>query len=170
MNAIEIESCVADWFNYRRNLIVPNVSWGLRGLSHEADLLVLSPSGWCTEVEIKITGSDIKADLGKRTFARSRYDGWLSHWGPLIRYVYFAVPFNLVEHPDIPKHAGLLGIAAADSSQDATPCSDFAYRVTKHRMAKTNYKAEQFNNAQRLKLASLGCMRIWSLKKKLGVK
>lgn len=43
--------------------VVPNVSWGL--LPWEADLLVLSKSKFLTEIEIKISMSDWKADLLK---------------------------------------------------------------------------------------------------------
>ena len=47
-----------NFFNYRANLIVPNISWGL-GL-HECDLLVLTSSGYATEIEIKVSKADLK--------------------------------------------------------------------------------------------------------------
>ena len=48
---IKMEIAIARSWNYRRHLIVPNVSWGF-GV-HECDLLVISPSGYATEIEIK---------------------------------------------------------------------------------------------------------------------
>jgi len=65
MTSKEIEILVADYFNYRANLIVPNVSWGL-GV-HECDILVLTKAGYAWEVEIKTSVADVKADLKKST-------------------------------------------------------------------------------------------------------
>lgn len=66
MRTSDIEIAVASHFNWRQNIIVPNVSWGLFGDGREIDLAIVRPSGWLVEVEIKITASDIKADLRKR--------------------------------------------------------------------------------------------------------
>ena len=48
----------------RSNLIVPNVSWGM-GINYEADLVVVSKSGYATEYEIKRSYSDFIADFHK---------------------------------------------------------------------------------------------------------
>ena len=60
----EIELAVAHYFDPRRNIIVPNVWWGM-GFNYECDLLVLTKAGYAYEVEIKTTKSDLKADLKK---------------------------------------------------------------------------------------------------------
>ena len=86
MTAREVEIGVADKFNYRQNVIVPNVSWGI-GLRYEADLVVLRPSGYAVEVEIKVNASDIKADLKKRH----------QHDSKLFRELWFAVPEELAD-------------------------------------------------------------------------
>ena len=58
MNARQIESTVARFYGYRRNMIVPNVSWGS---ALEVDLVVLRKSG---RKRLKLKSvSDIKADL-----------------------------------------------------------------------------------------------------------
>ena len=43
-------------FYIRRNIVIPNVSWGF--LNHEADLLVISQKRTLTEIEIKRTWAD----------------------------------------------------------------------------------------------------------------
>jgi len=97
MTAQDVEIAVAKHFNYRTNVIVPNVYWGL-GLRYEADLVVLRPSNWAIEVEIKVSASDIKADLRKAHQHDSR----------LFKELYFAVPEELKNNPFIPDHAGIL--------------------------------------------------------------
>jgi len=70
-------------FYIRKNIVVPNVSWGY--LNHEADLLVLSGAKHLTEVEIKRTWADFMADFKKN---HTHYDRKLSHF-------YYAVPFSI---------------------------------------------------------------------------
>ena len=52
LTAQDIERLVAAHFDHRANLIVPNVSWGW-GLAYEADMVVVRPSGYAMEIEIK---------------------------------------------------------------------------------------------------------------------
>lgn len=143
MTAQQVEIAVAKHFGYRANLIVPNVHWGL-GLAYEADMVVLRPSGWAIEVEIKVSASDIKRDLGKRRQHDSR----------LFRQLYFAVPEHLAEHPDIPERAGVLAVSFKDSR----------WRVKQIRTAKLRPGAVKMADVQRRKLAELAAMRIWDLK------
>ena len=51
---------------FRTNLCVPNVSFGFF-TTHEADLVVVSKSGYLTEYEIKRTWQDFLNDFKKRT-------------------------------------------------------------------------------------------------------
>lgn len=48
----------------RNNICVPNVSWGA-GIGYEADLVIISKSGYATEYEIKRSYSDFIADFKK---------------------------------------------------------------------------------------------------------
>ena len=61
----KIEVALANHFNYRLNLIVPNISWGAF-IWHECDLFIVSKAGYCTEIEIKISKSDLKKDFEKK--------------------------------------------------------------------------------------------------------
>lgn len=44
--------------------MIPNLSWGL--LDYEADFVAISKSGYMTEVEIKRSFEDFKADFSKK--------------------------------------------------------------------------------------------------------
>ena len=145
ITALEVESAVSLFFGIRETVMVPNVSWGL--LNHEADMVVLKPSGWAEEVEIKVSASDIKADLKK-----NRGRGHMR--SPLIRKIWFAVPERLADDTNIPFFAGILKI------------NERGRRVEIHRPAKLNLGARKLTDKEIYKLMRLGCMRIWSLKNK----
>jgi len=137
-----IELAVAAYFDYRRNIVVPNVWWGF-GLNHECDLLVMTGSGYCYEVEIKVSRSDLKADQKKR----------YGHASNKIRKLYFAIPTKLTPHVNlVPDRAGILIVG------------DGGY-IRKHREAKPNQFCKQLGDKERAKLLTLGCMRIWKLKR-----
>ena len=147
VTALDIEFAAAWHFGWRQNLVVPNVSWGLFRDNHEADLVVLHSSGHADEVEIKVSRSDIAADLKKnrgRGHVRSA----------LMRRLWFAVPEELSDDPNIPADAGILAVRQGSRY----------VRVV--RQAAVNKQAVKLTEQQRLKLLHLGCMRIWSLKEK----
>ena len=158
LTAQDIEIAVALHFNSRVNLIVPNVHWGW-DLRHEADMIVLRPSGYCDEVEIKVRRADIGAD------AKKRYSHWESR---RISRVWFAVPEELASCDAIPADAGILAVCRRQYGEGAR-----AYCLTVvvvRRAAKLRPKPERVTvtDAQRLKLAELGAMRIWDLKAALA--
>jgi len=154
LTCLDMEVALAAWIGPRSHVIVPNVSWGLM-LTHECDILSLSRAGYATEIEIKITKSDLIRDKLKRSGHRSG-----GHWSPIIRYLYFAMPDTMsacIEH--VPQEAGVLLV---DSSG-----RDDVSRVQVLRRPRHNPRAKPFTPAQRLKLAELGTMRIWRLKEQL---
>lgn len=51
-NEAHLQIACARYFNPRKNVIVPNVSWGMA--LHECDILVMTPAGVAYEVECKI--------------------------------------------------------------------------------------------------------------------
>ena len=148
ITAQRIELVVAEHFCYRRNLIVPNVHWGLN-LPYEADLVVLRPSNYAIEVEIKISASDIRADLKKRR----------QHDSNLFRELYFAVPEELSENTNIPEHAGVLSIYEYKPGW---------LKVKKIRNPALRKTAVKWKPETRQKLCELAAMRIWSLKHHLS--
>lgn len=52
--------------NTRSDIIIPNLSFGL--LNHEADLAIINKNGYLTEVKIKRSFEDLKADFKKSEF------------------------------------------------------------------------------------------------------
>lgn len=58
ISLLEMEIAIANLFDIRKNIIVPNISCGL-GI-HECDLFIVRNSGYCIEVEIKRSEQDLK--------------------------------------------------------------------------------------------------------------
>lgn len=160
-NAAEIELAVANYFGYRQNLIVPNVADGM-GL-HECDLLVVTPTGYATEVEIKISASDLKADAKKNH----------GHASDMIKLLYFAIPESLTPHIEhIPAQAGVMIIKRRlafhyDYMSDKRICDGEKDYCEIIRGSHVNKIAQKWTAADRMALMRLSTMRIWSLKRKL---
>jgi hypothetical protein len=151
MKTQEIETILLRYFNFRANLIVPNVSWGMHfkryGTLHECDLLILRKSGLATEIEIKISLSDLKKDKEKMH----------DHNHMAISKLFFAVPEKLKE-------------AAMEHKTEGAGLISIGYdgRVTIVEQPKARKDAIKWDIDQRLKLASLGSMRICGLKEKIN--
>lgn len=155
MHSGNIELAVANLLNYRVQTIVPNVSWGL-GLRHECDMLVLDKQGRFTEVEIKISISDLKADFKKKHGHQSKF---------ISRLVY-AIPYELLEKSLelIPKHCGIIIVRTRNTSRGTKYFAEW-YRQCRHDKNKVKPSTETIQ-----KFFHLGCMRIWSLKSHNNVK
>ena len=138
-----MEIHLAAYFNIRTHLIVPNVSWGLS--IHECDLLILSKAGYATEIEIKISKSDLKKDKFKNH----------GHLSKKIKNFYYAVPEAInvefvKEH--IPERAGIIVVNAKGRCKIVRKCI-------------VNKDAVKIDDKERYKMARLGALRIWNLKK-----
>jgi hypothetical protein len=124
------------------------VSWGI--FNHECDIIKLTLSNICTEVEIKISIADLKKDLSKKHM----------HEDPMIHELYFAIPDYLKDGIEyIPERAGIF-IVNSRSQAIHLP-------VECIRRAERNIKYK-WTSEDRLKLLRLSTMRIWSLKEKLN--
>lgn len=145
MNSSEVEFYMARHFCWRRNLIVPNVYWGL-GFNYELDLMVVTPSRWAYEVEIKVSASDLKRDKFKRDCA---------HNSNKIRKLFFAMPKTLEKYVgEVPERAGIFLIGESG-------------HVKLFRAAKLNKSASQLSVYDHAKLLDLAAMRVWTLKQAL---
>jgi hypothetical protein len=144
---LDIEIAVAKYFGYRQHVIVPNISWGL-GFLHEIDVLVMTKSGYCTEIEIKTTRSDLKRDLLKTH----------QHESSKIRQHFLAVPRRLADLglETFPKHWGILSI------------DEESRFVEKRREAIRNKEARALSLPEIHHLYELASMRTWSLKETLS--
>ena len=150
-----MELALSSYFDYGVNLIVPNVHWGK--YAHECDVLIVSKAGYCTEVEIKTSRDDLRNDMKK----------WHGHnGGHQIKYLYFAVP-TLLEEAALefaPERAGIITVRDKDNVPSVYPYHPKCRRV---RDAMTNKAATKMSDRDRYKIARLGALRIWGLKRKL---
>jgi hypothetical protein len=149
VTTIDIELALMRFFDLRKNLIVPNVFWGM-GLNHEADIICLRPSGYAIEIEIKISKQNLKADFKKKH----------NHDSVLLKELYYAVPEKLVEAALelIPETAGLISV---------TKNSYDHLQVRKIRDAIKRKDAVKWDDKMRYQLARLGSLRIQTLKSKI---
>jgi len=148
----EMECALARRFEPRRNLVVPNVCWGMN--IHECDLFVLTQAGYALEIEIKVTKADLKKDAKK----------WHGHNDSRIKHLYFAIPDYLgdcIEY--IPERAGIIVVSRRPSNAQWGPL----WRCDTTRKPATNKTAMPFSDAERYKVARLGALRIWPLKRKI---
>lgn len=148
MKCLDVEIAVANLFDFRRHLIVPNVGRGMD--LHECDILVVRKSGYAIEVEIKVSKSDLKKDQEKRH----------GHESNKIKELYFAVPEKLLSdaYQYVPSHAGIIAV-------NDTPQGRYA---SFERVAAINKNARPMTEREMQNVARLGTMRIWGLKKKLA--
>lgn len=141
-SAREIEVAVVEWLGVRSHLIVPNVSWGL-GV-HECDLLAVSRSGYATEIEIKVSASDLRRDQDKCHH----------HESSKIKYLYFAMPLRMERYvAEVPIHAGVILVSREG-------------RCIVKRKPTANRSARAFTAEEMYALARLGTLRMWAMKQK----
>ena len=143
-----VEIAVAGLINYRRNAIVPNVSWGL-GLDHECDLLVLDATGRFTEIEIKTSAQDLRRDFEK----------WHKHRSNIISRLVYAVPEAILELTQelVPPGQGIIAVV----------WNGYQYKAEWVRRCKHDKKKGKPDAKTVSRFYELGLMRVWSLKQKL---
>ena len=142
----EMDLAVMDAFDYRKNLIVPNVTSGL-GL-HECDLLMCRPTMYGVEFELKLTKSDLMKDFKKDH----------KHESELIKEVYYVVPAEItaVTLQVVPKEYGVIMVKR---DKDLKPVA------TVMREATIRPGARKWTDEERFQLARLGTHRIHKLKR-----
>jgi hypothetical protein len=129
---------------------------------HECDLLICSKAGYLTEVEIKTSVADLRADAKKAH----------GHRSARIKRLFFAIPDYLFDTEEkaqkithlMPDRAGILtvtSIAAAEIRKGWAP------RTKIWRKPVENRAAGKITSAEKYKMARLGALRIWGLKRKL---
>ena len=145
ITAIEIEYALSEKFDKRKNILVPNIQEGM-GL-HECDVLMLRPTGYATEFEIKITKSDLAKDKKKDH----------GHKSDMIKEMYYAVPYTILSYA--------LGVLNKNYGVIAVRYVNGEPQVEIKREPTLNPEARKWTDEERFNLARLGAMRIWKLKK-----
>lgn len=130
-------------FQQKRNwLTIPNVSFGF--LRYEADMLVVSRAKYCTEIEVKVSMQDWKAD-----FAKQKH----KNIDKRIKYQYYACPLKLAERHtelELPSGWGVIGVDDSKGISILKPATPYA-------------SARKINDKELMTLARLVCFRIWRL-------
>lgn len=162
MNTSEMEKLIYWYFEKNSLVIVPKVSsnnWWLDTeadpviwkniVNHECDMLIVSKNQYLTEVEIKISLSDLKADFKKEH----------QHKDENIKNFYYAFPEEMKEKAIklIPEEAGIL-IAVKKHLNDG-----YEYREIKcYRKPKINKEAKPINDIVLSRIYRLGYLRYWN--------
>lgn len=143
---MDIELLATRLFNTRAGIAVPNVHWGAN--IHECDVLIVSKAGWATEIEIKVSKSDLKKDSTKRH----------GHKSDKISNLYFAIPDKLLGCIElIPERAGIIVVRPYVSQ-------DYGFFAEIFRQPIANNYAKKWTDQELKNLGRLGAMRIWNLK------
>lgn len=152
----EMEVAIARYFGYRTHIIVPNLSWGF--FNHECDLYLIRKSGYGFEVEIKRSKSDMVADFKK-------YHGHVDRKNRIVQ-LYYAFPEELLPKVEelVPKDCGIITVEYYGDGID-----EYRGYARMYREAKRRKGAKRLTQAEQLKIARLGTLRIWTLKEKLNL-
>ena len=162
VRCIDIELSIFGIYDIRQHVIVPNVSDQMCLVPFETDMLVLSKSGYSTGFEIKISKSDLLADLKKKQYTRfkDKENGSLLqelYYAKKFKHFYYAVPKNLENTAIslIPEFVGLYVYEKFEYPKMPT--------FKKVKEAK-KLKTESWREKDKIELMRLGTMRIYSLK------
>jgi hypothetical protein len=155
-----MEVAIARYYGIRKYTLIPNISWGLSGM-HECDLFVYTKAGVVTEIELKRSKSDLLADFKKGHDHKDRANR--------ISYFFFGMPDDLYEKVKdlIPEDAGILVCYRFYNEWARKECDREQVLVRKVRDAKKRRNTRNLTAEEQLKVAKLGCMRIWTLKEKI---
>ena len=153
ISTIEIEVAIAELFDVRKHIIVPNISWG--AAIHEMDMALINKTGFLKEIEIKISKSDYMKDFEKSHHHVDRFHR--------ISQFYYAMPLYLYEKIKelIPEDAGIITCNSIEYR------SGFHVRATILRQATKIKDSRKLTVEEQLNIARLGTMRIFKLKRKL---
>lgn len=161
LHEIEVALAKTDMFSFVRNIVAFNVN-GLSEvfpLHHEADMLVMSKSGYLTEIEIKRSWSDFLAD-----FKKSHHHDK----GELVKTFYYCIPASLhnrvVEYLDDIDDFGVDGIVTYTKELriELHPYRHPEWKYEFHRHARKLFLEQQ------LELARFGAMRSVTLRETLA--
>lgn len=150
---IEVALAKTDKFNYIRNVVAFNVNgWSDKlPIWHECDMLVLSKSGYLTEIEIKRSWSDFLADFKKKHKHESE---------GIIKNFYYAVPCSI--HEKVVEYI-------KDNNIDCNGVFFYTERLnigTAYSKNRKN-KFRKLTMEEQLQVARLGAMRAIRLKEKI---
>lgn len=158
MTTPEMEKLIYWYFQNSSLVIVPKISgnnWWFDSetmlwkniVNHECDMLIVTKNHYLTEIEIKISLSDLKADFKKKH----------QHKDENIKNFYYAFPEEIKEKAIelIPEEAGILIVIKKEDG--------IQYReIECYRKPKINKEAKPINDIVLSKIYRLGYLRYWN--------
>jgi hypothetical protein len=163
VTCLDIELAILKEFNFRQNIIVPNISSMMGVVPFETDMLVISKSGYATGFEIKTSKSDLTADFKKPQHpqmneVKNGKTGFERYWGRF-KYFFYALPESLKDDALnlIPSFCGLYTLQDYDLRPKFTLVRDAELIC--------NFK---WDERRIFEVARLGTMRIHDLKQTLN--
>jgi hypothetical protein len=154
MNTKEVETALVRtkklFTDCEKNVVVPNISFGLK-FNHELDLLVLSKSGFITEVEIKVSRADLIKDFDKPHH----------HKDARIKFLYYAAPEEMEQDllELVSANCGIIVVKTIKSGRNKG--KNFGVIIRK---AQANAGAKKITPKEKTKLFELMLLRFWNLK------
>lgn len=158
MTEREVAKVLVDWrgrWPFRQYLVVPNTN---QFLYYEVDLLIMTKSGFLTEIEIKVTKSDLKKDLKKRH----------KHSDPRVKSLWFAGPRDLTDAllEYAPERAGIIVVYEVPRHEWGVTMQaetdELVWIFEEIRKPKSNKHAPRMGIEMQYKLARLGAIRYWT--------
>ena len=139
----------------RTNIMVPNLSWGL--LNHEADFVSIDKNGYLTEVEIKRSFEDFKADFKKKNYHDT--DERVSRFGYFVpkSILKECIDYNNEHCKDVTFNGkpyfvfGFTDDGKVYNGEEHILKGNFSYS--------SNPKSRKLFLEEKLKVAHIGCMR-----------
>ena len=146
-----------DWrYDPRVNTAVPNVTYFS---GYEMDLLIISKSGYATEIEVKLNISDFKNDFKKKKF----------HDCKMVTSMYYCVPSKIIDQvkakldTDFPKF-GIISFEWVKGNPNLDNSDHLYFEMVKS--AQKKYPAYKWNRFEIQKALYLCMLKMWSLRKK----
>lgn len=160
MKTKEMEYALFNHFSGTFPLITTNITYLKDFIYHECDMLMASKANILTEIEIKVSKSDFKADFKKEH----------GHCSPGIKHQYFAFPKDILDDEMIkliPEHFGILvcyKTKYTETWMKKIPIERTAYYVRVRRKPKTSpyYNKKKLSDKDLINLYRLSGFRYWT--------
>lgn len=156
MTTTEIEYALVDKYVLCNKLVATGITKNCGVVSHECDVLVVSSQNYITDFEIKVSVSDVKADLKKKH----------KHECPNIRATYFVLPKDILDKIIcyIPDNFGVLAVVKTSLYLGRDPITRLAtyeksYRLELIRRPKYNRTANKITQEDLVELYRLENIR-----------
>lgn len=160
----EIELALFHYCFKKNKAILPRVKRGYI-VNHECDMLLCSKNNYLTEIEIKVSIADIKADLKKKH----------GHNDDRLKKVIFCIPKELLKKAEeiIPQEFGIWTVEYKEVTvyHFYESKKEFQYIIKEFRKAQTKKDVQKVSEEVVLEMWRLSSLRYWAtLKENIALK